>query len=99
MLNSFMIQLRSCPRCGILRTARQMYSATSFCFNCRFLWEPPAEAGQRAAVQVRANSFCREELARMQVYRAAVRIGFYTDWPRKPIDLTNRAYDASSKRA
>jgi hypothetical protein len=99
MMNSFMIQLRSCPWCGILRTGRQMYSATSFCFNCRLLWEPPAEARQCAAVQVAANTFCREELARLQVYRAAVRIGFYTDWPRKPIDLTNRAYDASSERA
>jgi hypothetical protein len=97
MLNSFTIQLRACPRCGILRTGHRIYSTLSFCFNCQLLWEPSEEPGPRIAEQIASYAFCAEELVRLQAYRAAVRMGFFTDWPAEPGKLTNQARDASSE--
>jgi hypothetical protein len=75
-MNRFLIEQRVCPRCGILRTGRQVRSTTAFCFNChhqREAFGPSADAEAGYALTV-------EELARLRIYRAAVRVGFYTDW-------------------
>ena len=65
-MTNFLIEQRVCPSCGIHRTGRQVRSTTAFCFNCHHQWE----AGY---------PFNAEELARLRIYRAAVRAGFYTD--------------------
>lgn len=74
-MSNFLIEQRVCPRCGIHRTGRQIRSTTAFCFNCHHQWdafgaEPDAEAGY---------PFSPEEIARLRIYRAAVRAGFYSD--------------------
>jgi ribosomal protein L37AE/L43A len=60
------IQERRCPRCAIKRTLRLAHG-TSFCFNCRSQWEAPI------------YPFKPDELARLELYRVAVRAGFYSD--------------------
>jgi hypothetical protein len=79
MRDGIIIQERPCPRCAIRRTARLAYG-TSFCFNCRLQW-PTHDAPLLDAVEVLAplHAFAADELARLSVYRAAVRNGFYTD--------------------
>ena len=34
-MQSLIIELRACPRCGNRRTGRFWRSSESFCFNCR----------------------------------------------------------------
>jgi hypothetical protein len=72
MRQGYVIQERSCPRCAIRRTVR-LGRGLALCFNCRYHWDahplPPAEQFDAAA------------RARLVSYRAAVRAGFYTDWP------------------
>jgi hypothetical protein len=41
----------------------------SICFNCRHKWGPPRTDAE----------FTPSELTRLEIYRAAVRAGFYTD--------------------
>jgi hypothetical protein len=73
MNGTLVVQERACPRCATKRTVRIGTSATSFCFNCRTRWSggsvaSPARPVLEAAVQ-----------RRWEIYRAAVRAGFYTD--------------------
>lgn len=68
-MQCFMIEeRRPCARCRNRRTVR--FGATSFCFNCR---------AHRDAWTDEGYPFTDTELARLHVYRAAVRAGFYTD--------------------
>jgi hypothetical protein len=50
----------------------------SFCFNCHQQWD-----GQRSVADVVAEPllypFTAAELARLSIYRAAIRAGFYSD--------------------
>jgi hypothetical protein len=84
MRDGILIQERACPRCGIRRTARLAYgtSGTSFCFNCRLQW-PTREAPVSHPVGTPSPQHVLgpDALARLAVYRAAVRAGFYSDWP------------------
>ena len=63
-----------CPRCGHARVVQR--SADSFiCFQCRNTWcaEPTV---------VDPLGWCtRDERARLEAYRGAIRAGLYTDWP------------------
>jgi hypothetical protein len=72
-MHGFVIEERVCPRCQILRTVR--FGRTLFCFNCR--WS--SEAATVAPAPSDSYAFSPEDLARLRVYRAAVRHGFYTD--------------------
>jgi hypothetical protein len=80
MRDGIIIQEQACPQCAIRRTARLAYG-TSFCFNCRLQW-PSQGAPLNYAVGVpsQLHVFAADELARLSVYRDAVRSGFYTDW-------------------
>ena len=70
MRQGFLIEDRACPRCANRRTVR-LGQDKSVCFNCRFRWVPePVE---------RWPSFTDVERARLEIYRAAVWAGFYTD--------------------
>ena len=91
MRDGILIQERACPRCAIRRTARLAYG-TSFCFHCRLQWPTQAAAvlhgvGAPSPCQVLAPG----ELARLAAYRAAVRAGFYSDWPVVSADLSTSA--------
>jgi hypothetical protein len=72
-----------CPRCGIERIGN-FGKWGRFCFNCRLhlagneTGPPPARL---APVTDLAYQFSDAELARLVRYRAAIRAGFYTDWP------------------
>jgi hypothetical protein len=72
-MQGFVIEHRACPRCQIMRTVS--FGRTLFCFNCR--WS--SETAAIAAASSDSYSFSPEELARLRVYRAALRDGFYTD--------------------
>lgn len=67
-MHSMTIQPRACPQCGIRQTTRLGRSSTNFCFNCRWHWQGDT------------HHFSPGELARLEIYRAAVRHGFYTDF-------------------
>ena len=81
MRDGIVIQEQACPRCAIRRTARLAYGA-SFCFNCRFQWPTHAAPLPYTTAEVPSPLFvfAPDELARLSVYRTAVRDGFYTDW-------------------
>jgi hypothetical protein len=49
----------------------------SICFNCRLRWRGDVPV----QLVVVAPAFGAAELRRLEIYRAAVRAGFYTDWP------------------
>jgi hypothetical protein len=68
MRHGLTIKEAPCPRCANKRTA-SMGSHGSICFNCRHKWEPTRTYA----------GFTAPELARLEIYRAAVRAGFYTD--------------------
>ncbi|HYY89767.1 MAG TPA: hypothetical protein VFA49_13290 [Chloroflexota bacterium] len=70
-----MIQEQRCPRCAIRRTV-QYGGWGSICFNCRLRWR-----GDRPVELVTATAFSAAEWRRLEIYRAAVQAGFYTDWP------------------
>src|SRR5437868_411983 len=100
MRDGIIIQERACPRCAIRRTARLGYGA-SFCFNCRF--QSPTDAAplpHSAELPSPLFVFAPDELARLNVYRTAVRDGFYTDWgtasapsdPAGDVNLDTRAW-------
>src|SRR5918911_431890 len=81
MRDGILIQERVCPRCAIHRTVR-LGHGTSFCFNCRLQWATrEAPAPQSIGTPSSQHALGPAELARLAVYRAAVRAGFYTDWP------------------
>jgi len=75
MNGGVVIQQRPCPRCAISRTVRLGSSQTSLCFNCRTRWASNSATGYpRRAVE-------SAQLSRLEIYRAAIQAGFYTDWP------------------
>jgi hypothetical protein len=81
----YVVQERSCPRCAIRRTVR-LADGSSFCFNCRHQWPTQQVAGDHTGRGLAAPSpppepFGLTERARLAIYRAAVRAGFYSDWP------------------
>jgi hypothetical protein len=85
MIGGYLIQERSCPRCAIRRTVR-LTPGSSFCFNCRLQWSTQQVApGQpvrwMTALPLTSQTFTLAEQARMAIYQAAVRAGFYSDWP------------------
>jgi hypothetical protein len=67
MRHGLTIKEAPCPRCANKRTA-SMGTPGSICFNCRHKWEPAT-----------VFAFTADELARLKIYRAAVRAGFYFD--------------------
>jgi len=74
---------RPCPRCAIRRSVR-FGQLGSYCFNCSFRWNVLASATPIALpvhVDVAEFAFRPAELGRLEVYRAAVRVGFYNEWP------------------
>jgi hypothetical protein len=75
-MNGATIQERTCPRCAIRRTVR--IAGSSFCHNCRLHWHdaPNAELPPRREA---AYAFTAQETARLIIYRAAIRAGFYND--------------------
>jgi hypothetical protein len=79
------VQEKHCPRCGIKRTV-WLGEWGSFCFNCRLRWGrgsgiAPQPAPTATVSPQRFEGLLPAELARLATYRAAVRAGFYTDWP------------------
>jgi hypothetical protein len=81
----YQIQELACPRCAIRRTVHLM-DGSSFCFNCRVQWSAQPTADARAVRGTIAPPalpvlFGPADQARLAIYRAAVRGGFYTDWP------------------
>jgi hypothetical protein len=59
----------------------------SFCFNCRFQWPfNTAPLPHTIEVPWPVFFFAPDELARLSVYRAAVRNGFYSDWADRSSD-------------
>jgi hypothetical protein len=91
MRDGIIIQEQACPRCAIRRTARLGYGA-SLCFNCHFQW--PTDAARLPNTTELPSPlfvFASDELARLSVYRTAVRDGFYTDWiDRSSTEITVR---------
>jgi hypothetical protein len=84
MRQGFVIEEQSCPRCANRRTVR-VADGSSFCFNCRLQWPAHDAAGGdarrgMAALGPQPGSFGLAEQARLTIYRAAVRAGFYSDW-------------------
>jgi hypothetical protein len=71
-MQSFVIAESPCPHCQNPRTARS--GALGFCFNCRRQWRTDA---QPATVKPE-YPFTAAERGRLEVYRAAVRAGFYS---------------------
>ena len=75
-MHGFVIEHERCPRCSNLRTAR--FGTAAYCFNCRLQWSSNSILDATNEAQAR-YPFTPAELVRLQVYRAAVRVGFYTD--------------------
>jgi len=67
----FIVQTTSCLRCGQRRVAR-LNARAVLCFHCRLV--QPALNGLE-------YPFTSRELQRLAVYRAAVKAGFYSDYP------------------
>ena len=85
------IQQSRCPRCAIRRTVR-LGARGAFCFNCRLQWdtERAAHQGMKAAGSTPPplqHPFVPAELIRLERYRAAIRAGLYSDWPRPQAPL------------
>jgi hypothetical protein len=76
MMNGANIQEQPCPRCGIRRTVR--YRSLSFCFNCHQQWDG-VHAVIGETIQEALYQFTAAEMARLMIYRAAIRAGFYND--------------------
>jgi ribosomal protein L37AE/L43A len=67
-----------CPQCGNRRTL-QWAKARYHCFNCKHQWHGHRHVQQRR-VEIDLNAvFTPAEMARLEVYRRAVRSGFYSD--------------------
>ena len=78
-MHTFSIQDQRCPRCAIRRTARVGTDARSFCFNCRYRWDPRMPSSVEPIRFLAETIFSADELTRLRVYRRAVRAGFYSD--------------------
>ena len=78
-MHTFTVQDQRCPRCAIRRTVRVGSDARSFCFNCRYRWDPRAPASLEPVRLLAESVFDADELARLRVYRRAVQAGFYSD--------------------
>jgi hypothetical protein len=86
------MQSRPCPSCQFPNTAR-MADGVAVCFNCRATWDPNDPEGSLKAPRQRAaapepppHAFTPVQLARLRVYREAVRAGFYNEGlPARPI--------------
>jgi hypothetical protein len=81
------MQSRPCPSCQFPNTAR-MADGVAVCFNCRATWDPNDPEGSLKAPRQRAAApapepppyaFTPLQLARLRVYREAVRVGFYNE--------------------
>jgi hypothetical protein len=67
---------QTCPRCAIQRTVRLGHWG-AVCFNCRLTWKgTPTEA--RAEIPY---AFSEAELSRLEMFRVAIRVGLYSDYP------------------
>jgi hypothetical protein len=75
-MNGGTIQERPCPRCAIRRTVR--LAGSSFCHNCHLHWYGASGAACLPRAKP-ADTFSAQETARLTIYRAAVRAGFYND--------------------
>jgi ribosomal protein L37AE/L43A len=74
-MNGANIQEQPCPRCANPKTVR--VAGVSFCFNCHLQWSGSHETPQPDAEP--AYEFTASELARLEIYRNAVRAGFYNE--------------------
>jgi hypothetical protein len=74
-MNGATIQEHPCPRCAIRRTAS--IAGTSFCFNCRLHWGKALGASEPRLEP--PYIFTDAETARLTIYQAAIRAGFYSD--------------------
>jgi hypothetical protein len=81
------IQEQRCPRCGIKRTV-WLGEWGSFCFNCRLRSGDRHEVARPAAPPPPSPCLSPAGLARLATYRAAVRAGFYSDWPTRDTTST-----------
>jgi hypothetical protein len=78
-MNSLPILERSCPWCGHRRTVRLGPPNALFCFNCRLRSDSHRATGTPPAGASVSYPFDPAQWRRLQVYRAAVRAGFYSD--------------------
>jgi ribosomal protein L37AE/L43A len=76
-MNGAMIQEQTCPRCAIRRTVR--IAGASFCHNCHMYWHGASHATFPPRPEL-AYVFTAQETARLVIYRAAIRAGFYNNW-------------------
>ncbi|MBV9547428.1 MAG: hypothetical protein JOY61_23905 [Chloroflexi bacterium] len=79
-MNSLIVELRAGSRCGLGRTARLGRSRASSCVRSGAQQDWSVAAANPLASEPSTYPFSRDELARLEVYRAAVCSGFYTDW-------------------
>src|ERR1051325_4993149 len=81
------IEEQRCPHFGIRRTAR-LGEWGHFCFNCRRQWDGVRSVVDPRLAQVTgpaaASPFDQHQIHRLELYRAAVRAGLYSDWA--PLD-------------
>jgi len=106
MRGGFVIQDRTCPRCAIRRRVR-LGDGAIFCFNCGL--QAPAHCGGDGHAGHGLAWPVSEPLepavqAKLTIYRAAVRAGFYSDWPSaipafSPAHIARRGPTASAKPA
>jgi hypothetical protein len=64
----------------------QVADGSRSCFNCRHHWRIQQTSPNPALRQVSVEPLPQElfgslERARLEMFRAAVRAGFYSDWP------------------
>ena len=83
------IEHRPCPRCQVPLTV--VFSAgVAVCFNCQATWNPQNPVGTLAPARRRPQAgqapfpFSVQALARLAVYRDAVRAGFYNEGLEEP---------------
>ena len=77
-----------CPACGNRRTI-QCGRQTNYCFNCGSL--NGIRVRRRSGWQARPTPWTDAEIARLTIYRAAVRAGLYTD----AVDAGRRGRDVT----
>jgi hypothetical protein len=77
-----MIQEQPCPRCATRRTVCMGHWG-SICFNCRLHWDARESSGTRATARAPSPptaALVPADRERLEIYRAAVLAGFYSDW-------------------
>src|SRR6202011_286929 len=84
MRSGITIQPRACPWCHNRLTGR-LARGLSICFNCGHHWhgQSPFEisaAGVEASHTLAPYDFGPDAMARLEVYRLAVRAGYSSDW-------------------